>query len=89
MLKKSSDFLGKTNSEVVIFLGMKYEPLSDPPSSRHKNLRVGPLGRGVTSRLMAIAIKFRTGCWPFMRSAYKRLVWRATRPVNMAGCMNE
>ena len=26
--KKSSDILGKTNSEVVIFWGMKYEPLS-------------------------------------------------------------
>ena len=30
-VKKSSDFFGKTNSEVVIFLGIKYEPLSDPP----------------------------------------------------------
>ena len=29
--KKSSDFLGKTNSENVIFLGIKYKPLSDPP----------------------------------------------------------
>ena len=34
---KSSDFFGKTNSEVVIFLGKKYEPLSTPPP-RHKNL---------------------------------------------------
>ena len=32
MLKKSSDCFGKTNFEVVIFLGIKYEPLSDPPS---------------------------------------------------------
>ena len=24
-----------------------------------------------------------------MRSTYKRFVWRATRPVNMADCMNE
>ena len=31
MLKKSSDFFGWTNSEVVIFLGIKYKPLSDPP----------------------------------------------------------
>ena len=29
--KKSSDFFGQTNSEVVNFLGIKYEPLSDPP----------------------------------------------------------
>ena len=29
--KKSSDFFGSTNSEVVIFLGLKYEPLLDPP----------------------------------------------------------
>ena len=29
--KKSSDFFGYTNSEVVIFLGIKYEPLSNPP----------------------------------------------------------
>ena len=28
--KKSSDFFGLTNSEVVIFLGIKYKPLSDP-----------------------------------------------------------
>ena len=32
MLKKGSDCFGLTNSEVVIFLGIKYEPLSDPPS---------------------------------------------------------
>ena len=29
--KKSSDFFGWTNSEVVIFLSIKYEPLSDLP----------------------------------------------------------
>ena len=29
--KKSSDFFGQTNSEVVIFWGIKYEPLSDLP----------------------------------------------------------
>ena len=29
--KKSSDLFGETNSEVVIFLGIKYEPLSDLP----------------------------------------------------------
>ena len=29
--KKRRDFYGQTNSEVGIFLGMKYEPLSDPP----------------------------------------------------------
>ena len=29
--KKTGDFFGQTNSEVVIFLGIKYEPLSDPP----------------------------------------------------------
>ena len=29
--KKSSDFFKRTNSEVLIFLGIKYEPLSDPP----------------------------------------------------------
>ena len=28
--KKSSKFFGLANSEVVIFLDMKYEPLSDP-----------------------------------------------------------
>ena len=33
MLKKGSDFFGKTNSEVVIFWGIKYESLSDPPPS--------------------------------------------------------
>ena len=35
--KKSSDFFGYTNSEVVIFLGIKYEPLSDtrPALPRH------------------------------------------------------
>ena len=31
MLKKGKIFLGETNSEVGIFLGIKYEPLSDPP----------------------------------------------------------
>ena len=31
MLKKSCDFFEYTNSEVVIFLGIKYEPLSEPP----------------------------------------------------------
>ena len=31
ILKKSSDFLGLSNSEVIVFLGMKYEPLSPPP----------------------------------------------------------
>ena len=29
--KKSSDFYWQTNSEVVISLGIKYKPLSDPP----------------------------------------------------------
>ena len=29
--KKSSYFFGWTNSEVVIFFGIKYEPLSTPP----------------------------------------------------------
>ena len=29
--KKSSDFNWQTNSEVVISLGIKYKPLSDPP----------------------------------------------------------
>ena len=29
---KSRDFWRWTNSEVVIFFGIKYEPLSDPPS---------------------------------------------------------
>ena len=29
--KKTSDFFGQTNSGVVIFLGIKYEPLPDPP----------------------------------------------------------
>ena len=28
---KRSDFLGSKNPEVVIFSGIKYEPLSDPP----------------------------------------------------------
>ena len=39
-VKKSSDFFGLTNSEVVIFLGKKYEPLSDAPipPPHHKNL---------------------------------------------------
>ena len=31
MLKKVAIFFGQTNFEVVIFLGIKYEPLSDPP----------------------------------------------------------
>ena len=30
--KNSSDFIWQTNSEVVISLGIKYEPLSDPPT---------------------------------------------------------
>ena len=29
--KKRSNFFGYTNSEVVISLGIKYEPLSPPP----------------------------------------------------------
>ena len=32
MLKKGVIFFGWTNSEVLIFWGIKYEPLSDPPS---------------------------------------------------------
>ena len=31
ILKKSNDFYGQTNSEIASFLGIKYEPLSDPP----------------------------------------------------------
>ena len=44
--KRSSDFFRYTNSEVVIFGGIKYEPLSNPPPppTRHWNLWVGPLG---------------------------------------------
>ena len=30
--KNGSDFIWQTNSEVVISLGIKYEPLSDPPT---------------------------------------------------------
>ena len=33
--KKSTDFFGQTNSEVGIFWGIKYEPLSDPPSLKY------------------------------------------------------
>ena len=33
--KKSNDFFGQTNSEVVIFLGIKYEPLLEPPPPPH------------------------------------------------------
>ena len=38
--KKSSGFLGQTNSEVVIFWGIKYEPLLDPPPV----IKIGKLG---------------------------------------------
>ena len=40
--KKSSDFFGWTNSEVVISLGIKYEPLSDPPPPVIKVCEWGP-----------------------------------------------
>ena len=43
--KKSSDFFGQTNSEVVIFWGIKYEPLSDPtPPPPPPSVKFGPLG---------------------------------------------
>ena len=44
MLKKSSDFFGLTNSEVVILGGIKYEPLSDHPVI--KICEWGPWGKG-------------------------------------------
>ena len=40
--KKSSGFLGQTNSEVVIFWGIKYEPLLDPPPP--PVIKIGKLG---------------------------------------------
>ena len=45
-VKKHSNFFGWTNFEVVIFLGIKYEPLSDlpPPSPVINICEWGPWG---------------------------------------------
>ena len=68
MLKKSRDFFGQTNSEVGNFLGIKYEPLSDPPVI--KICEWGPWGTILAQNTVPVEARYEVGHVIYERSVY-------------------